>query len=131
MYRWSYGHDSKCATFSWCRRLFTYQYLERMRKTNEKFSTGKWLSSGFSEIQVSEALRDLSLCVSFWQRIWILKSLKDFSCVVRVRSEYVIHSVRSGEFSALWIMTIRPTKHFLFDKVLTTPTFLAVWTPLL
>ena len=40
-------------------------YPERMRKTNEKFSTGKGLLSGFSEIQVSETLRDLPLCVGF------------------------------------------------------------------
>ena len=106
-------------------------WIMTIRPTVHFLLKEKGLSSGFSEIQVSEALQDLPLCMGFWQRLWIMKSLKDFSCVVRVRSEYVIHSVRSGEFSALWIMTIRPTKHFLFDKVLTTPTFLAVWTLLL
>ena len=90
----------------------------------------KWLSSEFFEIQVSEALPNLPLCASFWRRLWLQKPIENFLCVVRIHSEYVKRSPISGECSARWIMTVRPTKHFLFDKVL-TPLYPAVWTPFL
>ena len=41
---------------------------------------------------------------------------KKFSCVTRIRSAYVKHSPRSGKCSALWIMTVRPAKHFLLKE---------------
>ena len=76
----------------------------------------KWLSSTFFEIQVSEALPNLPLCASFWRRLWLQKPIENFLCVVSIRSEYIKHSPRSGEYSALWFMTVRPTKHFLLKE---------------
>ena len=101
-----------------------------VRPTKHFLLKEKWLSSEFFEIQVSEALPNLPLCASFWWRLWLQKPVENFLCVVRIRSEYVKQSPRSGEYSALWFMTVRPTKHFLFDKVL-TPLYPAVWTTLL
>ena len=91
------------------------------------FRVDFWMSSLWSSAKLQNIL---SFCVSFWRRLWLQKPVENFLCVVRIRFEYVKHSPRSGEYSALWIMTVRRTKHFLFDKVL-TPLFPGVWTPLL
>ena len=65
----------------------------------------------------------LSFCVSFWRRLWLQKSVENFLCVVRIRSEYVKHSTGSGKCSALWIMTLRSTKYILFDKMYVSSLF--------
>ena len=53
----------------------------------------------------------------FWQRLWLQKPLENFLCVVSIRFEYIKHSPRSGECCALWIMTVRSTKHFLLKEI--------------
>ena len=60
-----------------------------------------------------------------------IKPVEIFSSVLHIRSVYVKQSPTSEKCSALWIMTVRPTNRFLFDKVLTPPLFPTVWTPLL
>ena len=58
----------------------------------------------------------------FWRRLSLQKPLEKFSRIERIRSGYVKYFPRSVECSAFWIMAVWPTKHFLFDKVLTPPT---------
>ena len=81
-------------------------------------SWGFWSSARLQNV--------LSLCVSFWLRHWFEKLVENFLCVVRIRSEYVKHSPRSGECSALWFMTVRPTKHFLLKEKRLSSGFLKV-----
>ena len=134
MFHWLYGHDSKCATSPWSRRIFyilrtctcdSWKIFYRRRKSKslpKSHTLCLWSSAKLQNI--------LSFCVGFWQRLWLQKPAENFSCVVRIRSEYVKHSPRSGGCSALWAMTVQPMKHFLFDKVLMPPLYAMVWTPL-
>ena len=92
------------------------------------FRVDFWNSSFWSSAKLQNIL---PFYVGFCQRLWLQKPLENFLCIVRIRSEYVKHSPRLGECSALWIMGVRPMKHFLLDKVLTPPLYPTVWTPLL
>ena len=89
--------------------------------------TFKWIF----DIQVSEALSSSPLFVGLWRRVWLQKPIENISCVVRVRSEYIKHSPRSGEYGVLWIMTVRQTNHFLFDIALSFPLSSRFWMPLI
>ena len=119
-FRSSHGHDSKFAVFQWCRRMF---YILRTYAYDAwNVSTGVWsqsVLSGFLKFmflnlcQASEY--SMSLC-GFWQILWLQEPVEIFSTIVRIRSEYVKHTTRSGECNALWIMTVRPTKHFYWRK---------------
>ena len=81
--------------------------------------------------------KSLKLCqapplfVGLWRRVWLQKPVENISCVVRVRSEYIKHSPRSGEYGVLWIMTVRQTNHFLFDIALSFPVSSRFWMPLI
>ena len=108
-------------------------WIRTMRPTKHFLLKEKWLSSRFLKIKLlklCQASEYSAILCLFWQRLWLQKAVENFLYVVRIRSGYVKHSSRSGKCSALWIMTVRSTKHFLFDKVL-TPLFPTVWTPLL
>ena len=95
-----------------------FTYSERMHTTHRKFSMGFFRVDFLnSSLGSSAKLQNiLSFCASFWQRLWLQKPVKNFSYVVRIRSEYVKHSPSSGKYNALWFMTVRPTKHFLWKE---------------
>ena len=117
MFRWSYGHDSKCATFSWSRGMF---YMLRMYV----YDTRKifyWLSkSKSSPKKHTEGLPKSRIfchfCVVFWRRLWLQKPVDKFLCVVSIRWEHVKHFPRLEKCSAHWIRTVRLTKHFLLKE---------------
>ena len=83
------------------------------------------------EIQVPEALSSSPFCVGLWRRLWLQKPIETFSRVIRIRSEYVKRSPGSGEYSALWIMTVHQTSHFLFDIALSFFLSSRFWTYLI
>ena len=99
-------------------------WIRTMRPTKHFLLKEKWLSSRFLKIKLlklCQASEYSAILCLFWQRLWLQKAVENFLYVVRIRSGYVKHSSRSGKCSALWIMTVWSTKHFLFDKVLTPP----------
>ena len=95
-------------------------YSKRMLTTHRKFSKGFWSQSLCQKKFISEAVSISMIfcrfCMCFWRRLWLQKPVENFLCVVRIRFEYVKHFLRPGKCSALWIMTVRPTKHFLLKE---------------
>ena len=93
-----------------------------MRRASRKFSPGFWNQSLCQKPThfVSETLPSFRIfcyfVLIFWKRLWLQTPLQNFSCVTRIRSEYVKHSPRSEKCNALCIMTVRPTKHFLLKN---------------
>ena len=95
---WTYANDT------W--KIF-YGLL-KSKSVPKKHTFCLWSSAKVSNI--------LSFCVGFWHRLWLQKPVETFPCVVRIRSEYVKHSSRSGKCSARWIMTVRSTKQFSWKE---------------
>ena len=58
------------------------------------FRVDFWNSSFWSFAKLQNSL---TFCVGFCQGLWLQKTLENFLCVVRIRSEYVKHFPRSGE----------------------------------
>ena len=116
-----------------------FTYSERVHTTHRKISAGFWSQRlrqkvtqndrtfwSLTELQKPQLQKStrksarlqnvLSFCVSFWLRHWFEKLVENFLCVVRIRSEFVKHSTGSEEYSALWMMTLWLTKHFLLQE---------------
>ena len=100
-------------------------------QTIHVLSKKKWLSSGILTFKSLKFCQAPPLFVGLWRRVWLQKPVENISCVLRVRSEYIKHSPRSGEYGALWIMTVRQTNHFLFDIALSFPVSSRFWMPLI
>ena len=64
-------HSPRSGKYSalWCMTI---------RHTKHFLLKEKWLSNDFFEIQVSEGLPNLPLCVSFWRRLWLQKPVEFF-----------------------------------------------------
>ena len=111
--------SGKCSAF----------WIMTVRPTKHFLLKEKWLSSRFLKIKLLKLYQTSEysavLCF-FWQRLWLQKSVENFPRVVRIRSRYVKHSSRSGKCSALWIMTVRPTNHFLLQEKWLSSRFLKI-----
>ena len=86
-------------------------FQKRQKRLSERFH----LTSPKS-LRVDRAIQRQSTCVFVWRRLWLQKPVDKFLCVVSIRYEYAKHSPRLKKYSALWVVTVRPTKHLLLKK---------------
>ena len=105
-----------CKTNSPRSEKYSAFWFVTVRPTKHFLLKEKWLSSESFEIQVLEALLNLTICAFFWWGLWLQKPVENFLCVARIHSEYVKPFPITGECSARWIMTVRPTKHLLLKE---------------
>ena len=76
------------------------------------------------KIHCEDVQNDAPKCLKiriFWRSFWLQTALKNFLRIFSSRYEYVKCCPRSYLSSALWIMVMRRTNLFLFEKVLTPP----------
>ena len=138
MFRWSYGHNSKCATFPWCcilNVLHTQKVCVRRMKNFLRASKVKVFAKNLHilSLKLCQAPEYSIILYEFLAKTLTSEARRNFS-MRRTHMFWVCktcYSTGSEKWIALWIMTIRPTKHFLFDKVSTPTLFPAVWTPFL
>ena len=68
----------------------------------------------------------------FLDKAWLSNRRRKFSMHAKMVIWVSKHSPRSVEHSALWITVVRPRKHFIFEKVLTTGSLIVeifIWGP--